>query len=43
MPFRLATIVGAPINNFGLFLGRNASFFGATRMTAGGYVIFGNN
>lgn len=43
MPFRLPTIVGAPTNNFGLFLGRNASVFGATRMTAGGYGIFGNN
>jgi hypothetical protein len=43
MPFRLPTIVGAPTNNFGLFLGRNASVFGGARMTAGGYGIFGNN
>ncbi len=43
MPFRLPTIVGAPTNNFGLFLGRNASVFGGARMTAGGYGIFNNN
>jgi hypothetical protein len=43
MPFRLPTIVLAPTNNFGLFLGRNASVFGSARMTAGGYGIFGNH
>ena len=42
MPFRLPTIVGVPTNNFGLFLGRNASVFGSARMTAGGYGIFNN-